>query len=192
MKVFAIFGGPRINKNTDNLLKAYIKGMEGSNVELEITRMNLRDLNINYCTGCYACAKTGECIFEDDMQKVYEKLEESDIILLATPFYFNSVSSLTKTMIDRCQKYWTSKFVLKKKVINKKKSGILLVTSGAKQKGNEKLGAQLVADLFFKSIGAEFEKNIFVENTDETEFIERTSLLFDIEKLGEELVRKHL
>lgn len=190
MRVFAIFGGPRIDKNTDTLLKTYIEGIKSSNADVEIIRMNLKDLSINHCTGCYACAKTGNCIFKDDMQKVYENLEESDIILLATPFYFNSVSSLTKTMIDRCQKYWSRKFVLKEKNVTKKKLGVLLVTAGAKQKGDEKLGAQLVANLFFKSIGAEFVSNIFVENTDETEFIERAGLIQEVKVLGEKLVRK--
>ena len=62
----------------------------------------LRELNIKYCNGCDVCHKNGgNCITKDDMQKVYPKLLEADIIIISCPNYFKNVSALTKNFMDR-------------------------------------------------------------------------------------------
>lgn len=51
---------------------------------------------------CYACMETHSCVIKDDMEIVFSKLVEADIIVLASPVYFYSVSAQNKAMIDRC------------------------------------------------------------------------------------------
>jgi len=47
------------------------------------------------------CHQSGECKIKDDMQKIYKKLLAADGIIVGSPVYFWSVSSQTKTLMDR-------------------------------------------------------------------------------------------
>ena len=163
-KLVILFGGPRPGKNTDLALEIFLSGMSGD--QFEMTRFDLRKMKIHPCTGCYHCAASGICVFRDDMDLILKTVDEADGVILATPFYFNSVSALSKIMIDRFQVKWTNKFMLKAHTGEKPKRGLLLVTAGAIQKKNEREGARLVADLFFQSIRATFEDFLFIEGTD--------------------------
>lgn len=125
MKIIAIYGGPRLNRNTDQMLKRYLENIDINKNTIE--RVDLKDLTISMCDACYYCAKNAKCKFNDDMNLIYKKLDEADIVILATPMFFNSVSSLTKVMIDRCQMYWSKKFLLKKQTLKKGKKGYFLL-----------------------------------------------------------------
>ncbi|MFX1563631.1 MAG: flavodoxin family protein, partial [Promethearchaeota archaeon] len=48
-----------------------------------------KKLNVKPCIGDFQCwfKKVGECIHKDDMQMIYDKLREADILVLATPIY---------------------------------------------------------------------------------------------------------
>ena len=71
----------------------------GAGVEL----IKLHGLKIAPCTGCDSCQKNpgSGCVIDDNMQPVYGKLKNSDCIVFATPVYWFSVSSQTKTAVDR-------------------------------------------------------------------------------------------
>ncbi|MCL5949025.1 MAG: flavodoxin family protein [Candidatus Bathyarchaeota archaeon] len=73
--------------------------------EAEVDKVYLRDFekrqNLKQCTGCDACVTTGECAIKDGMQKIYPKLLEAQVIVVATPNYFKNVNGLTKLFIDR-------------------------------------------------------------------------------------------
>lgn len=47
------------------------------------------------------------------MSDLYGKLEDADVIILASPVYFDAVSAQTKAFIDRTQLFWYRKYVLK-------------------------------------------------------------------------------
>lgn len=182
-KLVILFGGPRPGQNTDQALEHLLSGMDLEAFEVE--RFDLRKLRIHPCTGCYQCSETGRCIFRDDMDMILPFVDEADGVILATPFYFNSVSALMKTMIDRFQVKWTGKFILKNGIKQKPKAGLLLVTAGAVQKKNESDGARLVAELFFKSIRASFDHFIFIEGTDEKSLSERPESQLSLKRTGE-------
>ena len=164
MKVLVLFGGPRLNMNTDTLLKAYLDGIDSS--EHEIERINIKNLKISPCTACYGCSKNGECIIHDDMDEIYEKMESSDAVIFASPIFFNSITGIAKTLIDRCQIYWTKMFMLGARRGVTDKLGVLLLTGGPIHKDRTVPGATLILDLFFKSIDAKFKETILIDNTD--------------------------
>lgn len=184
MKVLVLFGGPRIGKNTDTMLKAYLEGV-GS--EHEIERINIKDLNIKPCTACYGCERNGECIIHDDMDWIYEKLENADAIIFASPIFFNSITSISKTLIDRCQVYWTKKFLLNSRRGVYDKVGVLLLTGGPVHVDRSVPGASLVLDLFFKSIDAKFKEIILMDNTDKVETKDQLERLEEVRNKGKEL-----
>jgi len=88
-KAVAINGSPRMEKgNTAMVLTLLIQGMmdAGSDVELFYASR----LKVKPCTcGEMYCwyKRPGECFIKDDMQLLYPKLKEADILILATPVY---------------------------------------------------------------------------------------------------------
>ena len=53
MKIIAINGSPRENKNTGTLLKKALEGAESCGAEIEF--INLYDLDYKGCISCFAC-----------------------------------------------------------------------------------------------------------------------------------------
>ncbi len=111
MKVLGIAGSPRRGGNTDLLLAELIKGAASKGAETKIIILN--NLKITPCQHCDACLKAGKCRINDDMQMVYDELEQADRIVLASPIQFTGVTAPMKAMIDRCQCLWARKYVLK-------------------------------------------------------------------------------
>jgi multimeric flavodoxin WrbA len=100
MKVTGVIASPRGKKgNTYPLLIAALTGAEDEGAETEI--INIAKSEINYCTGCLKCFKSGKCIYDDDFEKVFSKLMKSDGIIFASPNYINSVTGQMKTFFDR-------------------------------------------------------------------------------------------
>ena len=98
-KVLVISSSPRKNGNSDTLCDNFIQGALKANHKVE--KIRLQEQKINYCLGCRVCSTTKECIQKDDMNEIIDKMLVADIIVLATPVYFYSMSAQLKTMIDR-------------------------------------------------------------------------------------------
>src|ERR1035437_3288965 len=69
----------------------------------EVTRIDLRDLDIKFCTGCWSCwwATPGKCVFRDHMLQIYPEMVAAELIIWASPLILGHVSALTKTAQDR-------------------------------------------------------------------------------------------
>lgn len=91
-------------KSHDNL-ENYIFEINGNldKEKYETEIINVGDLNINQCIGCFSCwLKTpGKCIFNDDMDKILFSLVESDILIFSSPVITGFISSKFKTFLDR-------------------------------------------------------------------------------------------
>jgi len=87
-KVVAINGSPRMEKgNTFLVLAPFLQGMKEAGAEVELFYASR--LDVEPCTGEFSCwnEKPGECYIEDDMQDLYPRLREAEILVLATPVY---------------------------------------------------------------------------------------------------------
>ncbi|SKC79382.1 flavodoxin family protein [Maledivibacter halophilus] len=187
MKVLALLGSPRAGKNTDTLLDEVLRGIK--KCDSEINKYQLSKLEIKQCIGCYRCGNTGECIYDDDMKKLYSEFNKADVIILASPLYFNSVSSISKLMIDRCHALWASKFICKKPIIdiNKSRKGIFISTAGAKQGKDGFIGAIKVVELFFKAANTEFTEELLIDNTDKISMVNEREILKRAYNIGQKL-----
>lgn len=186
-KVTALMGSPRKGKNTDKLLDYLLEGMKENNYK--INKIYLRDKEINHCTACDYCGKSGTCISNDDMDEIYNEFDNSDIIILAAPIYFNSVNGMTKNMIDRCQKYWSLKYSLNKEYRKTEdRIGIFLSTGGAQFTLDQFTGAVYVMDYFFKSINAKYKGNYFVSDTDNEPVENRLDTKKELYKIGKNIL----
>ena len=97
-KVLIISGSPRKGGNSETLCDRFARGaVEAGN---EVEKISLAGKKIGFCTGCYAC-ETGACFQQDDAPAIIEKMLYSDVLVLATPVYFYSMSAQLKALIDR-------------------------------------------------------------------------------------------
>ena len=104
-KVLIISGTPRKGGNSDILCDQFAKGAEEAGNDVE--KICLRGKKIGFCTACYRCRDTGEpCCIKDDVPEIIEKMENADVIVLASPVYFYSVDAQMKALIDRTVSRW--------------------------------------------------------------------------------------
>lgn len=98
MNIIAICGSPR-RGNTEFVLKRILTKAEkfGASSELVL----LREKRIEFCDGCLNCEDGSKCGIRDDMQIIYPKLEEADLIIFGSPVYFDCVTGLMKNFLDR-------------------------------------------------------------------------------------------
>ena len=96
-KVVILHGSPRVSGNSDILAKEFKKGSEDAGNEVKKISFPMRF--INYCKGCLGCVSSGECVIHDDMSGILEDMVYADVIVFASPIYFNTISGQMKTMI---------------------------------------------------------------------------------------------
>ena len=99
-QVLIMKGSPRKNANTAAMADAFAKGAaENGNV---VTEVVLKDKKIGDCLGCGVCQGNGGiCVQKDDMTEIYDAMKKADHIVLVSPVYFYTWTSLMKRMIDR-------------------------------------------------------------------------------------------
>lgn len=97
--VLIISSTPRKGGNSDVLCDEFAKGAkEAGNT---VTKIRIADKKIGYCTGCYACQKTGKCTIKDDAAAIFKRMQAADVIVFASPVYFYSISAQLKALFDR-------------------------------------------------------------------------------------------
>lgn len=102
-KVVGVMSSPRKHGNTAALLRAALQGARERGAE--VTEVNLYDCHLEYCRGCLACLKCGECPIKDDFQRIRELLYDADGIILASPTYCGSCNAAMKNLFDRLGLY---------------------------------------------------------------------------------------
>lgn len=104
-KVLVLSSSPRKGGNSDLLCDQFILGAQQAGHTSE--KIFLKNKKINYCTGCGLCNNRGKgCSQKDDMTDILDKMIDADVIVMATPVYFYTMSGQMKTLIDRtCARY---------------------------------------------------------------------------------------
>ena len=83
--------------NIDRMVKAIL---EKSGHEVEFVK--LADLNYSGCKGCVQlCSKPQVCGLDDDARPYYQKVKEADAVVIGTPVYFDTMTSMVWAFIER-------------------------------------------------------------------------------------------
>ncbi|VGO14947.1 hypothetical protein PDESU_03527 [Pontiella desulfatans] len=101
-KVVVLNGSPRGEGGyTEFYLRAFLAGLGRKGVGIET--IHLRELDIRQCSGCWQCwlKGTGECVFQDDFQRVRDRVWQADLVVFAFPLYVDGMPSLLKNLLDR-------------------------------------------------------------------------------------------
>ena len=101
MNILILNGSPRSNGNTAAMVAAFVEGA-GENGH-NITIVPVCQKKIAGCLACEYCHTSGEgkCVQKDDMQEVYPVLAEAEMIVLASPIYYHSVTGQLQCAINR-------------------------------------------------------------------------------------------
>jgi multimeric flavodoxin WrbA len=131
--------GPCKNGNVDLRVSQVLEGAATQGAKT--CKIYLNNLKIGPCQSCGIDPHPKHCLFDDDMSQVYDALETSDVILLGSPVYFDTVSAQVKLMIDRsnCLMPYVKKddgtFEFERR-LKKHKKGIFVAVSGTDQDYN--------------------------------------------------------
>ena len=170
--IIIINGSPRRSKNCSKIIENITKKLDENNIAYEVE--NIYKMNIDYCTACCYCERTGKCVIKDDMTHLYKDFDNSLGTIVVSPMFFQSISTKVKTVVDRTQAFYSSKYILKKPSIDTKKErrGMFIAVGGQPEYENQFLGGQIVMDLFFKSINTKLIENVYMSNSDEVPYDE--------------------
>ncbi len=102
MNILVLNGSPRPGGNTAALVAAFRKGAEEAG-----HRVSTYDVARKTIHGCVACEYChikggGQCFQEDDMAPIAEAIKVCDMLVLASPIYYFSLSAQLQAAIQRC------------------------------------------------------------------------------------------
>lgn len=132
-KIVGLAGSPR-DGSTKFLVSLALQ--ECSKLGMEIELLHIGKMNISPCKDCGRCREEGKCVIKDDFQKVADKVEKADGIIIGSPVYFGCVSAQLKAFMDRTR-YLRRREALKDKV------GGAIASGGSRQGGQENVLHQI-------------------------------------------------
>ena len=99
MKVLLVNGSPHKEGCTYTALTEVAGTLEAEGIETEIFWIGNRP--IGGCIGCKSCDETGRCVFDDVVNRFWEKAEEADGFIFGSPVHFASASGNLTAFMDR-------------------------------------------------------------------------------------------
>jgi multimeric flavodoxin WrbA len=139
MKVVTILGSPKLKGNTSATLARFEKLAAQ---EHEIDRINIADLDVGGCLGCYACQRNPNepaCVQKDDALGVFDRILEADAVVYASPLYMWGLASGIRALMERHLCLVTGYMTPSYKSLVAGKRAALLVTCGGAEEGNADL-----------------------------------------------------
>ncbi len=164
MKTLILFGSPRQNGHTKQMLNVILEHIEGEHKLIDAYKYFHSENQINPCLDCRYCWKHTKCIIDDSMNEVYEYLEQCDNIIIATPIYFHGLPAPLKIIIDRFQVYWASTKRKDKPKASYKKA-IILMSGGAKPFENQFDSTSATLERIVKDIKAKLLYKVVFPNS---------------------------
>jgi len=136
--VLSINGSYRDNGITDQAVDAAVRALNAAGAEVE--DIQLRDDQIEFCINCRACTQEpgespGQCVLDDGMSELLEKIEQADGYILASPVNFGSVTAVFQRFMERLIVYaywpWAANKPVYRKAGSPRKKAILISSCAA-------------------------------------------------------------
>ncbi len=186
--VLGLAGSPRENGNSRLLLQAALDGVRENGLGAE--EVFLSELNVQPCIECGGCQETGECILEDDMDYLYQKIQESSGLIFSSPIFFGHLPAQAKAAIDRFQAWWVARYILKKPYFEKKRPGALIVVGGMNRPDYFD-SIKMTVKAFFATAGFELNFELYIPQIDEKgAILKRKDILEQTFEIGHQLANR--
>ena len=101
MNILILQGSPRASGNTAWMAEEYRKAAEAAGHK--VTLVDVAHKKISGCMACEYCHGKGDgaCVQKDDMQALYPLLAEAEVLVLAAPIYYFTLSAQIQAPIQR-------------------------------------------------------------------------------------------
>lgn len=99
MKALLINGSPHSNGCTFTALKEVADTLEKNGVETEILQLGTKP--VAGCIACGKCAKTGKCVFDDQVNDILPQLDTIDALVVGSPVYYAGPAGQLCAFLDR-------------------------------------------------------------------------------------------
>ena len=155
--ILVLCGSPRGNGTTARFLAAL---QEACN---DVTIINSYTRGISPCTDCRACQTGPGCVIRD-MDDIYQALESSGMLVIASPIYNGGLPAPLKCVIDRFQPYYHSRISRNEPRI-RAKTGFLFLCSGQ----DEQQAAEYIQNRLNRLgtvINTRFDEILYISDTD--------------------------
>ncbi|MFC1878786.1 flavodoxin family protein [Chloroflexota bacterium] len=99
--ILVLKSSPRLKGNSSTLADQFAQGASQAGAAVE--SFDLAEMDIGPCDACDFCQgiDSSDCVVADDMQILYPKLHTADLIAVASPVYWFTLSAQAKLCIDR-------------------------------------------------------------------------------------------
>jgi len=111
MKALGVVGSYRKGGINDTVVEHILRGAAARGAETE--KIFLADRNIGFCRNCRGCTQSpgdepGSCGLADDVPELIRKCLAADLLVLASPVNFGSMTAVSKAFLERtiCLAYW--------------------------------------------------------------------------------------
>ena len=83
------------------MVKSFTEGAESAGNT--VTEFFLSGMDIHGCKGCFGghSSKACPCVQKDDMDQIYPAVKEAEVVVLASPLYYWTMSGQLRTALDR-------------------------------------------------------------------------------------------
>ncbi|HYW69327.1 MAG TPA: flavodoxin family protein [bacterium] len=136
MKIMTVLGSPKMDGNTAGALAMLERELGAAH---DIDRINLPELDVMGCQGCYECQKKpneASCVVRDGATDVLKRIVDADAIVYASPLFMWGFASKIHAFMERhlslVTGYMTPQYV---SLVEGKKAALLL-TCGGPVEGN--------------------------------------------------------
>ena len=101
MQILILQGSPRAKGNTAWMAEEFKNAAEA--VGHQVTLVNVAHKHIAGCLACEYChgKGNGACIQKDDMQELYPLMAQAEVLVLAAPIYYFTLSAQIQAPIQR-------------------------------------------------------------------------------------------
>lgn len=122
MKILILNGSPRPHGNTTALVDVFIDEAQKAGHQISVFQIGNKD--IRGCKNCDSCRSTlnGNCVQKDDMQEIYPVMRECEMLVIASPIYYYSLTGQTHCAIERIYAF--------ERLPKLKKAALLLTAAG--------------------------------------------------------------
>ncbi|MDE7394927.1 MAG: flavodoxin family protein [Clostridiales bacterium] len=104
-KVIVVTSSPRKGGNSEVLAQQFVEGAKAAGNDVRL--IAVRDIGLQFCTGCMVCQTHKKCVLGDKMNELYDAFQNADVLVFATPIYYYAVSGQLKTLLDRLNPLYT-------------------------------------------------------------------------------------
>ena len=129
MKTLVITGAARQKGHTNQMVKLFLDTLGGDYDIIDAYRVE----NVAPCKDCRYCWHKKGCSIKDGMQEIYEKVEKAQVLVLASPLYF---STLTGPLLALCSRFQALYMARRNRGSGweQTKGGLVLLTGGGSTK----------------------------------------------------------